>query len=143
MTFREQLKSSREEYWNDKITRSISQITDFLSTYQQYDEFVTEYYHIKLIAKLDADGDIGIACKINDKLMFIEDEIAQVSDEDKVSPDMMFCWIKNITGLLTYSRWVRSKLEEMEFNIIYLCDEEFKLGNGQERVFLQAWLELN
>lgn len=143
MTFREQLKSLREEYWNDKIKRSISQITDFLSTYQQYDEFVTEYYDIKLIAKLDANGDIGIACKINDKLMFIEDEIAQVSDEDKVSPDMMLCWIKTITGLLTYSRWVRSKLQEMEFNIIYFCDEEFKLDNGEERVFLQAWIELN
>ncbi len=141
MDIRELLKEERDEYWNDEWKDSVFKIEDCLLKYQKYEECSSKVYIIKLVAKLDKDGDFEILCKINDTLIcFDEDGYMNTISEKK---PVKINWFHCVRSLLKYSSVMEDKLTDDGFEPIYRCDEEFELAEGEENVILSVCIDVD
>ena len=69
-TITEKLSEKRRKYWKALVEHTNQKMEEYLIQYQQDEEFVSEYYNVKLVVKYDADVEFGLKIhfKINDEL---------------------------------------------------------------------------
>lgn len=132
MTVKEQLQDNRMKYWDAKINDTMRIIGEQLLKYQAGEEFVSEFYNIKLFAK-----------KKNSEKYTYPIEICLTINDEVVLDNPIACFKKD-AGVVKYVEMLNNNLFVGECTVIghVTSFSSREMKDGENKKIFEAKLSL-